>query len=478
MSSIVRNSVYNVLYAAANVVFSLVSSVYVSRILLPEGLGKYSYILTFATYFVSIASLGIPVYGVREIAKVRKQVNEKNVIFSELFYLGLVSSVLSFSIYLLVVLNSEICREDLGLYLRLGLLIVVNMLNIDWLYKGEESYRYIAIRSIAVKVCSIVLLVLCVHDVKDINRYAEITVLASCGNYLYNLFHARKFVKFTIKGLNILRHLKPNIVLTISAFFGEIYNKIDITMLGFFSTERAIGIYGNAHKIVNIVITCCAAITATFLPRISNVVKVNSKETARLINRGLEILVFLSIPSAIGLCAISNDMVEFLYGDLFLDAAVTINILAGLVIIRGIGDLVCYQLLVGCGQENLRIPANIVTTLLNIALNRLFIPQMGENGAALASLISELFVNGYLYIKMKKKFMFNIRIFSILQATLASGIMYLYVYLIQQVDLPSGISIVGSILGAVLVYVLVNIMLKNEIMMMLVERLKRRFVRS
>lgn len=472
MKSMVKNSVYNIIYTLTNVLFSLLSSIYASRILQPEGMGKYTYVLTFAMYFVSLSSLGIPIYGVREIAKVRTQNEEKSKVFSELFFLNLFSSLLTFSIYLIIILNTASVQEDIGLYVRFSFLIIANILNIDWLYKGEESYGYIAARSIVIKACSLLLLVLLIHNAEDIYRYADITILASCGNYIWNILHSRRFVKLTIHRLNFKRHLKPNIILAISLFFGEIYNKIDITMLGMLSTEYAVGIYGNAHKVVNIIITCCAAITATFLPRISNVTKVNKKETILLVNRGLEILAFLCIPFTVGLCSLSNKAVLLLYDVDYLDSATTIQFLSALILIRGIGDLVCYQLLVAIGQEQLRVSANIITALLNISLNRLLIPAMGENGAALASVISELFINSYLYLKMRKIIAFELHIRSLSHAILSSFAMYLFICLVQQLQLSLLISVSISVVGGVTVYAMVNWVLKNPIMLLVITHLK------
>ena len=462
MKSMVKNSIYNVLYTLANVVFSLISSIYASRILQPEGIGKYSYALTFATYFVSLASLGIQVYGVREIAKVRDKTEEKNRIFSELFLINLATSCLAFFLYLFVIYQVQAYKEDLGLYLRFGLLIAANILNIDWLYKGEESYGYITLRSIIVKTCSMILLVLWVHDAGDVNRYADITVLASCGNYIYNVLHAKRIVHFTVKDLQLARHMKPNMILAVSFFFGELYNKIDITMLGMFSTDYAVGIYSNAHKIVNIVISCCIAATGTFLPRLSSAIKADKNEATSIVNKGLDVLTFLCVPFMLGLCAISKRAILLLYGDAFSDAAITVNVLAALVIIRGIGDLVCYQLLIATGKEKLRVPANVITAVLNISMNSLLIPVLRENGAALASVLSELFVNGFLYVRMKKEVPFRFKWAETLKVLIASIMMFAFAYAIGQLNIPLLLSIAVSVLGSVVIYIGLNWLMKNE----------------
>lgn len=459
-------------------VFTLLASVYAMRTLQPTEIGRYNYVLTFVTYFVSLATLGIPVYGVREIAKVKQNSEEKNHIFSELFIINFCTSCLSFAIYLLAVHHLSLYEKESNLCYRLGLLIVCNVLNVDWLYKGEEEYGYIAIRSIVIKLLSLVLLVQCVHNTTDIERYADITVLVTLGNYIHNVLHARHYVKFTLKGLHFFRHIKPNFILAITVFFSELYNKIDVTMLGTLASKYAVGIYSNAHELTFNVISCSIAATGVFLPRISSVLKDNKQEATRIINKGLELLVLLCIPLTFGLCALSSKAVLFLYGESYSNASITINILAWLIIIRGIGDLVCYQLQIAAGLEKMRIPASILTAMLNIAMNWMLIPSLKENGAAIASVMSELFVNGFIYIRMKKVLPFSIHWINVYKTLIASVTMYAIVCIVAQFDISLLPSICISVVIGVLVFVGISLILRNDAIIEIIHQIKSKLHRK
>ena len=80
--SIAKNAVFNVTYKLLNILFPLLTSAYLSRILGPVYLGKVSYAQNIMSYFLVIASLGIGTYGMREIAKAENNINNKNKIFS------------------------------------------------------------------------------------------------------------------------------------------------------------------------------------------------------------------------------------------------------------------------------------------------------------------------------------------------------------------------------------------------------------
>ena len=51
--------------------YFLLSHFYVTRILLPAGTGRVSFATSVLSYFLIVAQLGIPTYGIREVAKVR-----------------------------------------------------------------------------------------------------------------------------------------------------------------------------------------------------------------------------------------------------------------------------------------------------------------------------------------------------------------------------------------------------------------------
>lgn len=81
-STLLKNSVYNVLYRLLNVLFPLVSATYVARVIFAKGVGEVSYAQNIVAYFTTIAALGIPNYGIREIAKKRQSQTETKKLFS------------------------------------------------------------------------------------------------------------------------------------------------------------------------------------------------------------------------------------------------------------------------------------------------------------------------------------------------------------------------------------------------------------
>ena len=93
--SLRRNFLMNTILRAANVIFPLITILYVSRILLPAGLGRVSFATSFMAYFNMAAQLGIPTYGIRACAKVRDDKEELSRVTLELLLLNLIGTVIS-----------------------------------------------------------------------------------------------------------------------------------------------------------------------------------------------------------------------------------------------------------------------------------------------------------------------------------------------------------------------------------------------
>ncbi len=388
--------------------FPLITSMYVARILLAEGVGKVAYGQNVSSYFVLLATMGLPEYGIREIAKVRRDNEDCNKIFTELLIINAIFTIASTLAYGILVFAIPKFREDIVLFLFCGIQIVLNLFNIDWFYQGIEEYVYISIRSITVKALAFVAVLLIVRNRDDYIWYALIQSLAVTVNYFLNMIYSRKYVRFDFSNIELRRHMSHVVILAFSIFFAVAFWKIDITMLGTISTEAATGIYSNAHKITDIVIVLCTSISTVFMPRLSYSYMSDKKEFYRLLEIGIKILSFITFPIVIGMFVLAPYIMTVLFGDEFSIGFLTVRIFTILIIVKSFGNLLCYQLVIATGNEKKRIPAYAAAAVVNVILNAILIPKMAQNGAAIASVISEFVVNGYQIYAMRRLFNFSL----------------------------------------------------------------------
>lgn len=474
--SLAKNSIYNIIYTVANLLFPFVTSIYVSRILLPVGVGKVASAQNIASYFVTLAALGLPSYGVREFAKVRDNKAERDKLFTELLLLNIISTTLAVvGFFILVFINAGF-NGEWALYGACGLAIFFNYLNIDWMYKGLEEYGYITGRSLAIKGISLLALFLFVKTRQDYVAYALISSLATGGNYVFNVIHARKFVKIRLSGIKLIKHLKPVLLIACIIFLSSIYNKIDVTMLNMMATDESVGYYSYAQKTVNMVLTMANAVTAALLPRLSYYYENDREGFYRLLDKGFQILCLMTLPLAVGMALVAEQTVQFLYGEAFAPAVLTIQLMCPLILIKGFGDLFCYQLVYSAKSEKIILPAAASASVINVITNAALIPTLLQNGAVVASVISEFVTNAIQFIYMKKKVKFNVNWKSLIMGIISTAVMSVCVLGLMLLKLPNTIGLIVEVGCGALVYIVINLMMKNALMFEMIQKAKTKLL--
>ena len=146
--SIKVNFLMNAFLTMSSFIFPLLTFPYISRVLLPEGTGKISFANSFIQYFILFAGLGIPTYGVRACAKVRDDKEKLSRTVHELLSINLIMCVAAYIILFVILEFVDQFHGDRELYLVYSILIFLNAVGMEWLYKSLELYSYITIRSI------------------------------------------------------------------------------------------------------------------------------------------------------------------------------------------------------------------------------------------------------------------------------------------------------------------------------------------
>ena len=369
----------------------------------PEGFGVANFTTNLSGLFISLVSLGVPLYGMREIAKLKGRPDEIRKTTSELFILHLLYSLLGLLIYSIVVFNSEKLAVNRDIFLVGGLLILVNCLSVEWLYQGLERFRYIAIRTIIIRTISVVGLFLFVTGKEHVFVYVLILVLTQAFNGIVNFVYAHRTVGFVTKGLNYTRHWKNLLLLYGSSLAIAVYVQMDTVMLGFLSTEKDVGLYSATVRISKLPLALITAISFSFLPRISlyfhqeNMEKIN-----RLANAALQLIVFYSVPVSFGLFLFADELLLLFSGKMFVEAALSLKIVSFLTFVIGLSNLFGIQILTAAKKDGSLLKGVLAGTIVNFFLNLAFIPFWGFNGATVATAVAEITVTTFTFLMVRK----------------------------------------------------------------------------
>ena len=419
--SIRRNFLMNTILRAANVIFPLITILYVSRILLPAGLGRVSFATSFIAYFNMAAQLGIPTYGIRACAKVRDDKEELSRVTLELLLLNLIGTVISYAAITFCILFIPRVRADKILFIILSLIIILNAIGMEWLYQGLEQYTYITIRSLIFKTVALAAVFLLVKEQKDVLIYAGISIFASSASNILNFLHAQKYVDLhsaivrgrnglsqetvgsvnraaeTVRGdgtgINLRRHLKPVIVLFAMVCAVTVFSGLDEVMLGFIRTDADVGIYHAAVRIKVALVDIITALSVVLLPRASYYVEhERTKDFLRITDKGMRFVLLSGAGLTVYFMLYAGETVLFLFGPEFESSILPMILIMPVVLLTGMTRVMGNQILIPQGREKIVLHSVTAGAMADVILNAILIPGLGPSGAVIGTLAAELII--------------------------------------------------------------------------------------
>lgn len=390
--SIKKNLMMSLILTSSSFLFPLVSYSYVARILTPEGTGKVAFVQSVIQYFLYVATLGVPTYGTREVAKCRDDKEKLSQLVTELFAINSISTGISLLALTISVFLVNKFSNYKVIFLVFSLNIIFNLIGFEWLYQGLEEYSYITKRTLLFRVAALILTFVIVKNENNCPQYAFLVVLTNTGSYIWNFVGLRKYISFKrkISYSSLKKHIKPIFTLFSASIIMSIYANFDVIMLGFIKTDTEVGLYNSALKIKNILLSLSSAVTAALIPRIAYYFQNNAREKIdSLLKRSLRVSFLLAIPATVYIFVKTTDVILFLFGCDYIESKNTLYILLLCIFPLVMTNLFGNQVLIPFGMEKRFTQSVFMGMWINIILNALLIPFWGSFGAAIGTLIAE-----------------------------------------------------------------------------------------
>lgn len=457
VASLKTSFLFNVLNTVTGLLFPLITFPYAARVLMPEGIGTIYFLEAIVAYITLLTSLGIPMYAVREVARIRHDERLRNEVTFEILLLHAILTLIGYvAVYVIAVTVNKV-KSDSLLFFVLSTGIFFNTIGVAWFYQAVEDFRYITIRSLVVRTLSLIALFIFVKTKEDLMYYAIINVCGTVGNNIFNFFRLKKYVSVSyldFKRLNLTRHIKPTLKLFILTLVISLYVQLDTIMLGFMKSEEAVGFYTGASKITKVTLGLVTALGTVVLPRLSNFANTHQQtQFTALSKKALGLTVAMVLPMSVGIFILSDLIILLFCGSNFAPSILPLQILSPLITIIGLSAIVGVQILYSLGKENVMITATLIGAAINITMNIFFIPLFAQNGASISTLVAEFCVLFTMIILGRKYIPFQLYDKKYMNYFWGTVIMACVVYPIAKFSEQSPILTVGmSVSAGVAVY--------------------------
>lgn len=397
-----KNFIYSFILTASNYLFPLLIYPYISRILGVEKIGICNFADSIINYFVLFATIGISIIGIREIASAKHDQESLNIVFTSLLTHTVIPTILTSVVFVITVFNIERLYEYKEiLFIGLGKIIGTAFL-FDWFYKGIENFKFITIRTIAIKIVYVFLVFILIKSPEDYILFFCLTTVMVLANSIYNIFYCRHFVRIKFSFSNYKQLVKPNLINGFYLFLNTMYTTLNVAFLGFVSTVTQVGYYTTATKIFGIILAVYSAFTGVMLPRMSYLFTEEKMEDfLRLIKKSLNILLTFSVPVVVVGTILAPQIIDIISGAGYEGAYIPAMISMPLIFIVGYEQILVVQIITPLKEDTIKLRNSIIGATVGIIGNILIVKSLLAIGATIVWAISEIavLISAQYYVK-------------------------------------------------------------------------------
>lgn len=473
-ASVKKNYIYNLIFQAFALITIFVTTPYITRILGAEKIGIYSYTYSIVTYFILIGSLGIALYGQREIAYYQDDKEKLSKTFFEIFILRFILLIVTGVLfYILFCLKGEY-----SVYYKLLMFELIGSgIDIIWLYQGLEDFKKVVIRNILIRLSCVILIFIFVKNNTDLWKYFLLTSLSTfLGNFSLWLELPKYIEKVKLKTLNIKKHIKPILILFIPQIAIQIYTVLDKTMIGYITNNMSyVGIYQKTQEIVKMGMTIVTSYGTVVFPRFANnFIKKQNKEMAKDIKNAFSCIWLIGLPLTLGLMACSNNFVGWYLGTEFEQAKSLLMLFSVIILIIGLNTVIGMQYLIATKKQKVYTIAVITGAIVNVIGNFILIKYYNNYGAVIASIIAELVILLIEFYYIKEQLKGNINYKMALKCLMSSIVMFIIIYTLGKYMEPTLITTSIQMILGIIIYLIILIILKEEMIIKTLDLIKRK----
>ncbi len=475
-NSLSKNAILNVIKTISSICFPLLTFPYISRILGVNNVGIYNFCTSVTSYITLFAGLGINTYAIREGSRLRNNKSMISKFSSEIFSINLLSTIFAYIVLFFCIITFSQLKVHYLTLVILSISILFTTLGCEWLFNIYEDFIFITLRSILFQIVSIFLLYTFVKNENDLVVYALITVIATSGSNLINLFARKKYCKIKfLLNKDLVKHIKPILLLFANSIAITIYINSDITLLGILSNNYYVGLYSASTKVYTTLKTLLGALITVSIPRLSSLIgEKKLKEYDENANLIMNSLIAISCPTVIGVFCLSDFLILLLYGKDYIMAGASLKILSFSLFFSIVSWFYTSCVLIPFRKDKKVLVATSISAIVNVVLNILFIRDYNIIAAATTTLIAEaLSASICLYygksnfkIKLKKNNIFSV----ILGCVSIYLICKLVILKIESIILASILSITLSVLS----YFIILFLFKNDFMLFIKDFFKKK----
>jgi len=376
--------------AAANISSSILSItlfIYLARALAPESFGLLSYIFTLVFFLANFIDLGLSTYGMREIAKDRSRATQ---------YLSEIASLrilIASGLCLLFLVSGLVVRDAHQLKLLMfasSIIFFMWALGSEWAFQGLEKMHVVFLSMVTTGALQLGLMFLFVKSSVDLPKVPILYFAASVPMAVVLLTRLRfRLIMKSDELKRIAGYLSSSFAIWGISIFAQIYNSLDVFILGLSRSPEEVGYYTVARRFTGTIALLLVFLAGAVFPSLSSsAFQGDSRRFKIATGKFLTLAVFIAVFALVPLILFSRSLVTFVVGSEYAPASEPLRIMAiGLLIV--LFNLPFSTGLIASGYEKDVLKQAFASAVLSISSNFILMPKYGMLGGSISFVLAE-----------------------------------------------------------------------------------------
>jgi O-antigen/teichoic acid export membrane protein len=402
---VARNSAFGF---ASQIIIKILSfgfTILIVRNLGAESYGQYAGVLAFGALFVFLGDLGLSPYLVREVARLRDKpdgADRIQTLYGDVLALRMVLSVLAAFLLILTawLTGRSIVMVGAIALGTLGLMMYGVQGTSDAILAGYERLDLSAYAKILNQITFVTLGAIAL--LLNTGYYGLILAnLLGVGLMSYICWHNVKVLgvrphHFTPKNWLVL--LKASWPFGLITFALGLSYKFDSVLLNIFWGDADTGYYNAAYNLIFSATMLSNVLNTALYPSLARQSVNASHSLPKIYERAFRYLMVLALPIAVGVFALADLLVPFLFKSTYQPSVAILQILILVVPFMFASEFLGYVVVIA-GKERQVARSVLISTGFNVSFNLVIVPTFGLTGAAIMTVATEMIlVTQYLWI--------------------------------------------------------------------------------
>jgi O-antigen/teichoic acid export membrane protein len=391
----------------ANNVLPILSVPVISRIIGPDKFGSINFAASFIGYFVLIIGYGFDLSATRKIAKDPFNMENRNKVFSEVFYIQSALLVVSAIIFTALLLSVPQFKAESLLMIFSFLLCISTLFTQNWLFLAMQDMPKIAFFNLATKLLFTVFILLVIKEREDyvyqplIIGCIQIAVALTSFIWAYKKYQL-KFIKIPLS--ETFKLLWTERMIFFSILVVNLYTNSNVFILGIYQSSAQVGFYTAGQRLIIIIQAIITnPLSQALYPFIGRAFGESKEEGLKTVQRILPVVALVTGIAVLGIMIFGPYVLHLFYGDRFAPAVPVLQILMFLPLIIGFSNLMGVQIMLNLGMDKLFFRITCCGAILSIFLNFLMIKRWGYIGTSINWILTETLICIAMFLILRNK---------------------------------------------------------------------------